>query len=70
MGFVHDDQIPLCTLQLLLVLLAARQLIKTGDQQIGFFEVVARGALLLFLSAEYLESNAKLFQQLILPLLG
>ncbi|MNZ54650.1 hypothetical protein D3C78_725570 [compost metagenome] len=69
-GFVDDDQIPLGVLQLLLVVLAARQLVKTSDQQVSLFEVVAGGALLLLLAAEDLEFDAELLQQLILPLLG
>src|SRR3546814_13490494 len=51
-GFVDDDQIPLSVLELLLELFTAGQLIEACDQQVGLLEVVARGALLLLLTAE------------------
>ena len=69
-GLVNDDQVPFGILELLLVLLVARQLIQSADELVLFIEVVAGGALLLFLAAEDLELDAELFQQLVLPLLG
>ena len=71
-GLVAHDQVParVRRLQLLLHLLVARQLVQTGDDQVGLEEPVAGAGGFELVVGQDLERKLESAVQLVLPLLG
>ena len=69
---VADDEIPAAVrrLELLLHVLVARELVETGDDQVGFEEPVAGARGLELVVGEDLERQVEAAVELVLPLLG
>ncbi len=69
MGFVHDDQIPLCNGQLFLELFTPGQLIQPGNEFVLIVKRIAGMGMLQKLPGEDGKDQSELLIEFILPLL-
>ena len=69
MGLVHHDEVPVGLLQLRLEILAPRELIEPGDEQVALLEHVPGVRSLGQVARQEIERQAELPVQLVLPLL-
>ncbi len=71
MRLVTDNEIPAAIggLELVLHVLVARQLVETGDDEVGFEEPIAGPRCLQLIVREYLEGEVEAPEEFVLPLL-